>query len=119
MTDTGAAVITGAALQANLAVIEMTGIQASAGHTLTLPTMTVLAAAFTDFQAGHSFIMRIINGGTGAYAWTLTAPGDASLVLTGAAMTINQYAFRDFIVTLTSATAGTVKAIGTSLNSGV
>jgi hypothetical protein len=117
MTDTTNATILSAAMLAKNAVIEMTG-TLGGGATLTLPVYATLVAAVPEFKAGMVTTLRVINGGAGNFAWTLTTAAGWG-TLNGAALTSAQYRFRDYIVTFTSATAGTIQAIGTSNNSGV
>lgn len=114
MTDTAAAVVTATSMSAESATVEMSG-TLGAGATLTLPTVAQFVAAVPEAQAGQSFRLRVINSGAGAFAWTLTtATGWGTL---GGTMTIAQNTWRDFYVTLTSLTAGTIRQVGTGTNS--
>jgi hypothetical protein len=91
------------------AVVVMTG-TLGAGATLTLPTVAHLVATLgANFTAGMTWILKVVNVSSANFAWTLTtATGWGAL---GGTLTIGQNASRDFLMTLTSATAGTVQSI--------
>jgi hypothetical protein len=94
--------------------LNMTANLAGAG-TLNTPTAAQMwAAAGPAAFAGLSYNLRIINSSAGNNAWTLTA--GTGVTLTGT-MSINQNTFRDFVVTLTSATAVTIQQVGTGTTS--
>lgn len=118
-TDTAAATLTAAqAVGAQQVVVNMTGALA-AGAALNLPATAALIAAlpWTDpnvVKVGTSFVLRVINNSSGAYAWTLTA-GDANTTISGTA-TIAQNTFRDFLVKVASATTITIQNIGSGSN---
>ena len=59
---------------------------------------------------GVSWTLRIIN--TGAGTLTLATDSGAGFTMTGT-MTVLTNTFRDFIVTVTAATTGTVQSVGT------
>jgi hypothetical protein len=83
-------------------------------QTLTLPTVAVLVAALgSAFYVGMSWRVRIINASPGAFAWTLTTATGWGTVTNGA---VAQNTYRDFILTLTSATAGTVVSVGSGVS---
>lgn len=87
--------------------INMTGTLA-AGAPVTLPLATDLVAAQAGVT-GDSYMLRIINSSSGAFAWTVTT--NTGWTLTGT-MTVAQNTFRDFIVRFTSATTATLTTVG-------
>jgi hypothetical protein len=94
--------------RANLAIVSMTG-TLGAGAALTMPTVANLVTEMgNQFVVGASWVFRVINTSSANFAWTLTTA--AGWTLTGT-FTIGQNTQRDFLVTLTSATAGTVQSI--------
>jgi len=118
-TDTSAATVTAAELTTgrNISVIAMTG-NLGAGATLTLPTVALTVAALqAKFGAagdvdvvGTSWLVRVARGGTGSFAWTLTTATGWGTLAGTLTVTISQW--RDFLLTITSATTGTVQSIG-------
>lgn len=76
----------------------------------TLPAASVIAAAIPGFQPGFSYILRILNSQTSG-TLTLTVDSGATWTITGHAAILLS-TFVDYIVTLTSATAGTIQSIG-------
>lgn len=94
-------------------VVNLTGALGGAAN-LTLPTVAALVAAAPGIVVGQSFKLRIINSSSGAFAWTVvTATG---WTLSGT-MTLAQNTWRDFIVTVQSASAATIQAVGTGTQS--
>lgn len=91
----------------------------SSGATaLTTPTVAQVLTALAAIQKlpnngqGLSYVLRVINTNAG----TLTLTMDASFTASGT-LTLATNTWREFIVTLTSATAGTFQAIGTGTTS--
>lgn len=103
----GASQISGAA-QVYLA---LTG-TAGAGVALTLPTVANLIAALPasviNSPVGLSWQLRIINVAT---TQTVTVTTNTGWTVSGTA-TIATTVFRDFVVTITSATTATIQAVG-------
>lgn len=95
----------------------LTGALAAAGA-LTLPTVAALIAALpSNVQAspvGICFQLRIINSSTGAFAWTVTTNTGWTL---GGTQSIAQNTWRDFVVTITSATTASLQSVGTGTQS--
>ena len=91
-----------------MAIVNMTG-TLSAGAAVTLPTVVDLDA-IQNAQIGDSYILRIINSSSGAFAWTVTT--NTGWTLNGT-MTVGQNAWRDFIVQFNSATTATLTTVGT------
>jgi len=98
-----------------LSVIQMTG-NLGAGAALTLPLAADVIAALTAILGpgsnvvGTTWRLRIARSGTGAFAWTVTTnTGWGTL---GGTMTVGQDAWRDFAVTVSSATTCTLQNIG-------
>jgi len=81
---------------------------ASAGYTFTTPTAAQIVAAIPDAQVGHSYVLSILNTGSGQ---TGTVTGGTGVTVNGTA-TIGNNTGREFIVTLTSLTAVTLQNIG-------
>lgn len=94
--------------------VNMTATLGGAG-TLNTPTAANWIAAIPNAQVGASYRLRIINSSGGAFAWTVTA-GDVNVTLNGT-MTIAQNTWRDFYVTVATATTISVQAIGTGTQS--
>lgn len=102
-----AGVITGAALCVWLQTGNTPGAQL-------VRTGTQLFADIPGAFVGLTSRFRIINSGSGAL--TLTTDAGATVTLTGT-MTVAQNTWREFILTLSSATTAAVQAIGTGTNS--
>lgn len=101
-----AANITGGAATVDLALTGALG----AGANAQLPTVASMVAAMHNPATGASFRLRIINQSSGAFAWTVTTNTGWTLAGT---MTIAQNTWREFVVTLTSATAATLQSVAT------
>lgn len=103
------ATLTGAQMAgANSVNVEMTAALAGAG-TLNSATAAQIVAATPNAIVGQSYKLRIINTSSGNFAWTLTTA--TGITLTGT-MSIAQNTYRDFIVTLTSLTAVSIRNVG-------
>lgn len=107
-----AANLTGAAVEVTLA---LTGALA-AGATATTDTAVNIIAAIPQAQRfpGNSYLLTIINESTGAFAWTVA--GGTGVTINGT-KTIAQNTWRQFLVTLSTATTVTMQSIGTGTNS--
>lgn len=91
------------------AFVSLTSTNATPGN----QAMRTVAQVLTDtpgLSVGHAYVLRITN--TGAGTLTLATDGSAQFTMTGT-MTVPQNTFRDFVVTINTATTGTVQAIGT------
>lgn len=75
--------------------------------TITTRTAAQMIADIPNASVGLSWVLRIYHGGTG----TLTVAAGTNVTLTGTA-TIATTTFRDFLCTITSATAITMQNIG-------
>lgn len=75
----------------------------------TLPAAAVLFAAIPNCQIGFSYILRIVNSGGGTL--TLTDDAGTTFTLTGHTSILTD-TFVDYLVTFTTATAGTVQSVG-------
>lgn len=84
----------------------------SGATALTTRTAAQMYAAIPNAVPGFSWFVRIINTNAG----TLTLTMDASVTATGT-LTLATNTFRDFLLTFTSATAATMKQIGTGATS--
>jgi hypothetical protein len=106
-TTLTAANISGGTTENDLA---MTG-SLTAGANATLPTVAALYAALpAALQVpGATYKLRLLNESSGAFAWTVLT--NTGWTLSGT-MTIAQTTYRDFIVTIVSATAATLQDIG-------
>lgn len=87
-----------------------------AGAALTLPTVAALLASLpANVQAnpvGVSWQLRILNDGAGAFAWTVTT--NTGWTLTGT-VAIANLTWRDYLVTITSATTATIQSVGSGV----
>ena len=95
-------------------VLALTGALAAAANATT-DTAANIFAAIPQGQAyvGYSYVLRIINESSGAFAWTVV--GGTGVTVTGTA-TIAQDTWRDFLVTVTavgSAPTITLQNVGT------
>lgn len=97
---------------APLVVLNLTGTLAAAAN-VTTPTASAIWAAIGNAQAGQSYVLRIINNSSGAYAWTLV--GGTGVTVSGTA-SVAQNVSREWLVTLTSSTAVTMQNIGSGAN---
>lgn len=89
--------------------LSLTG--ATAGNTtLSLPTVAALEAQLVGAVVGQSFKLRVRNVGSGNQ-WTIGNAADNSWTLTGT-MTIANNTWRDFVITMVSATAFTITNVG-------
>lgn len=89
-----------------------------AGQALTLPTVANLIAALpATVQAnpvGLSWQLRIISSQAAAFSWTVTTNTGWTLAGT---QTIAQTSWRDFVLTITSATTASLQSVGTGTQS--
>lgn len=99
-----AANVTGATDTVYLA---MTGTFVAAVN-IQLPTAAAIIAAATNLTVGSTYILRIINPGA---TYVLTITTNTGITLTGTT-TLATTSFRDFLVTITSATTVTVQDVG-------
>ena len=108
-TATASTTLTPANISGGLSSVDlaMTGALAAAG-TATLPTVAALIAAEGAPQVGDSYRLRVINESSGAFAWTIATA--AGWTLTGT-MSVAQNTWREFILTLTSATTATLQSV--------
>lgn len=85
----------------------------TAGASANLPTVAALVTALEAMgitpTAGSNYELDIMNGGSGAFDWTVTT--NTGWTLNGT-MTIAQTTVRKFIVAFTSATAATLQSLG-------
>lgn len=93
----------------------LTGTLSGAAN-LTTPTATAIVAAVplpvgwaTGSNVGSSWVIRISNESSCAYAWTLVAGTGITLP---ASVNIPQYGAKSYLVTITSATAVTFADLG-------
>ncbi|WP_321921706.1 hypothetical protein [Burkholderia sp. BCC1998] len=90
----------------------------AAGQALTLPTVANLIAALPasvqQNPVGITWQLRVINSSGGAFAWTVTTNTGWTL---GGSMGVSQNTFRDFVITITSATTATIQSVGTGTQS--
>lgn len=91
------------------ATLELTGTQVGAFN-ITTPSAAAIVAALSNPLPGQTYKLRIVNQSAGNFAGTLV--GGSGVTITGTA-TIAQNTWRDFVVTVTSATAVGVRSIAT------
>lgn len=72
-------------------------------------TVAQVLADTTGLSVGMAYVLRVTN--TGAGTFTLATDGSTQFTMTGT-MTVAQNTFRDFIVTISTATSGTVQSVG-------
>lgn len=80
---------------------------------LTMPLATALLAALPNAVVGTSYVLRFINTNSG----TTTIVTNTGWTLTGT-LTLATNTTRDFLVTLTNITTGSVAATGVSIGTG-
>jgi len=92
-------------------VLAMTGALA-AGAVATTDTAANIIAAIPQAQryVGSNYKLRVINESAGAFTWTLAA--GAGVTITGTA-TVAQNTWREYVVTMASATTITLQNVGT------
>lgn len=78
--------------------------------TQTLPSAATLFGAIPNCQVGFSYILRLLNAGTGTE--TLAADAGATITVTGHT-SITTLTGVDYLITFTSATAATCQSVGT------
>lgn len=107
-----AANLTGGAVGVTLA---MTG-TLTGGATLTTDTAANIIAAIPLAQryVGYTYSLTLINESSAADSWTVA--GGTGVTITGTA-TVAQNTWREFLVTIASATTVTLQSIGTGTNS--
>ncbi|WP_155626029.1 hypothetical protein [Burkholderia vietnamiensis] len=90
----------------------------AAGQALTLPTVANLIASLPSVvqanPVGMTWQLRVINSSGGAFSWTVTT--NTGWTLSGT-QSVAQNTFRDFVVTITSATTATIQSVGTGTQS--
>lgn len=91
------------------ATLELTGTQTGAFN-VTTPTAAQILAALSNPLPGQTYKLRVVNQSSANFTGTLV--GGTGVTITGTA-TIAQNTWRDFIVTITSATAIGVRSIAT------
>lgn len=107
-----AANLTGGAVGVTLA---MTG-ALTAGETATTDTAASIIAAIPQAQryVGFTYSLTVLNESSGNFAWTLAA--GAGVTITGTE-TVADNTWREFLVTIASATTVTMQSVGTGTNS--
>lgn len=79
-----------------------------AGVNIQMPTAAAIFAALNGMQGvGSTYVLRVINPST----QTLTITTNAGITISGSA-TLATLTFRDFLITITSATAISVQDVG-------
>ena len=109
-TNTTSFTATAAQVTGGEAFVELDCTGAGSTGTVTMPTVAAIVAALGISEPGQSWVLRIKNTG---YSGTITLAVDASaqFALTGTA-TIATTTWRDYLITLTSLTAGTIQNLG-------
>lgn len=92
-------------------VLAMTGALAAAATATTDTAANIIAAIPTAQRyVGFSYKLRIINQSSGAFAWTIAA--GTGVTITGSAETIAQNTWREYVVTIATATTVTMQSCG-------
>jgi putative alpha-1,2-mannosidase len=112
-TSTAAATLTAASVTSGeeIAIVNMSGTLAGAAA-LTLPTAAAVLSSMASPAVGSSFLLRVLNSGAGAFAWTVTTA--TGWTLTGS-MAVANLTSVDFVATVTSATTMTLQRAGTGV----
>lgn len=80
---------------------------------LTLPTVAALIASLPSVvqsaPVGITWQLRVLNSGAGAFAGTITT--NTGWTLSGT-MAVANLTFRDYVITITSATTATIQSVG-------
>lgn len=110
-TATSATILTAAKLTGGggEVYLAMTGTLA-AGATATTDTAANIIAAIPYAYVGQTYTLRIVNESSGAFAWTLA--GGTGVTIVGTA-TIAQNTWREYVVTIATATTVTFQNVGT------
>lgn len=96
-------------------VLVMTG-TLTGGATATTDTAANIIAAIPQAQryVGFTYKLRVINQSSGAFSWTVA--GGTGVTVNGT-KTIAQATWREFMVSIATATTITMQSIGTGTNS--
>ena len=98
---------------AGLVVLNLTGALA-AGANVTTPAASDLIGDFPIAPlVGMSWVWRILNNSSGAFAWTVVAGAGVTL---GGTATIGQNTWREFLFTVTGSAAVSLQNIGSGSN---
>ena len=89
-------------------VLNMTGALGGAANAQ-LPTVAAMVLAMPTPAVGSSFILRVINTSSGAFAWTVTTNTGWTI---GGTMSVAQNTWRDFNIKLNTLTTATIQTIG-------
>lgn len=101
-----AAKMTGGAVDVSL---DLTGALTAAANATTDTAANIIAAIPLAY-IGQTYGLRILNDSSGAFAWTIVA--GTGVTVTGTA-TIAQHTYRDFVVTVATATTVMMQSVGT------
>jgi hypothetical protein len=110
-TATSGTTLTGANISGaiNGVTLAMTG-TLGGGANAQLPTVANLLAAIPNPVTGYSYRFTLINLSSANFAWTITT--NTTWTLNGT-MSVAQNTWRDFILTITGATTGTLQSVRT------
>jgi len=110
-TSTGGTTLTGANIAGGQldVTLAMTGTM-SGDSNAQLPTVANLVSAIPNAVANQLYKLRVVNESSANHVWTITT--NTGWTLTGT-MTIAQNTWRDFLLTLTTLSAGTLQSLGT------
>lgn len=97
----------------NEVYVNLTAALGGAG-TVTTDTAANIIAQIPNAQVGQTYKLRIINSSSGAFAWTVA--GGTNVTPSGT-LTIAQNTWRDFVVTIATATTVTMQSVGTGTQS--
>lgn len=88
----------GASTTIGIIVLDLTGTLGAPAN-VQLPTASAVLGVLAAPFVGQTWILRILNNSSGAFAWTVTT--NTGLTLNGT-MSINQSTFRDFLLEVTN-----------------
>ncbi len=114
---TAATTLTGAQMTGGFAnvALAMTGALAAAADATTDTAANIIAAVpVSQRYVGFTYVLRVINESSGAFAWTVV--GGTGVTVTGTA-TVAQNTWREFMVSIATTTTVTLQSIGTGTQS--
>ena len=97
-----------------MTVLNLTGALGAGANITTDTAAAIIAVLQSPVVVGQSYMLRIINSSSANFAWTVV--GGTGVTVNGTA-TIAQNTWRDFTVTVATATTITMQAVGTGTQS--
>ena len=116
-TATAATTITAAQMTGGFSdvALAMTGALTAAANATTDTAANILAAIpVSQRYIGFTYVLRVINESSGAFAWTVV--GGTNVTVTGTA-TVAQNTWREFLVKIATVSTITMQSVGTGTQS--